>query len=112
MTSRELNLRLIYAFPGLEQAYHDETSWQEGDDTGSHVVYADVFVPYILKNIKDENSLRAVFSYIEELLSEHDDYADEVVQLSVLESLNDCDALDACRRFFGKNTYQAVKNLY
>ncbi len=42
MTSKCLNQKLLAAFPELERPYRDQTEWQEGDDTGSHVVYGDV----------------------------------------------------------------------
>ena len=44
MTNKELNQFLVKTFPELKQAYDEEVSWQEGDDTGSHVV----FVMYLL----------------------------------------------------------------
>jgi hypothetical protein len=47
MTPRELNLKLLAAFPELERAYREETSWQEGDDTGSHVI------PFPISNVTD-----------------------------------------------------------
>lgn len=89
MTSKELNLKLITAIPEIEDAYYQETSWQDGDETGSHIVYADVFVPYIKEQIlaQNESILARVFDYIENLLTMDDEYANEVVVLSVLESL-------------------------
>lgn len=45
MTSKELNLKLIEFFPEIKDVYFEETSWQDGDETGSHVVYAEIFVP-------------------------------------------------------------------
>ena len=89
MTSKELNLKLITAIPEIEDAYYQETSWQDGDETGSHIVYADVFVPYIKEQIlaQNESILARVFDYIENLLTMDDEYANEVVALSVFESL-------------------------
>ncbi|MBO4898489.1 MAG: hypothetical protein J5590_09355 [Clostridia bacterium] len=89
MTSTKLNLKLIECFPEIKDVYYDETSWQDGDETGSHVVYADIFVPFIKEQItsKNEQKLSKVFNYIERLLELKDDYANEVVTLSVLESL-------------------------
>lgn len=52
MTSKELNLKLIEALPEIKDVYNEEISWQEGDETGSHVVYADVFVPLIKEQIE------------------------------------------------------------
>ncbi|MBQ7075834.1 MAG: hypothetical protein IJM94_03425 [Clostridia bacterium] len=89
MTSKELNLKLIQSFPEIKEIYHEETSWQDGDETGSHVVYEDVFVPFIKKQISDgkEQVIDNVFNYIEILLESNDEYASEVIALSVIESL-------------------------
>lgn len=89
MTSKELNLKLIESFPEIKDVYYEETSWQDGDETGSHVVYADIFVPYIKAQISDgkEQAVDSVFHYIEKLLELNDEYANEVIALSVLESL-------------------------
>ena len=89
MTSKELNLKLIESFPEIKDVYFEETSWQDGDETGSHVVYADIFVPFIKAQISDrqEQTVASVFHYIEKLLELNDEYASEVIALSVLESL-------------------------
>lgn len=84
MTSKELNLKLIEALPEIKDVYNEEISWQEGDETGSHVVYADVFVPLIKEQIeiKNKNSLTKIFEFLEKLIKSGDDYAIEVVTLS------------------------------
>ncbi len=89
MTSRELNLKLTAFFPDISDAYYEEASWQDGDETGSHVIYADVFVPFIRKHIADKNEtmLIKLFEFIESLLELNDEYVNEVISLSVLETL-------------------------
>ena len=80
---------LIDAFPELRQAYDEEVCWQEGDNTGSHVVYGDLFSPEILK-LLDAGELESVKRYLafaEKLLESGDEYADNVVALSVLETI-------------------------
>ena len=89
MTSKELNMLLLKTFPGIYDTYIDETQWQDGDDTGSHIVFEDVFVPNLLKLLQ-ENDIIAIshaFEFIEKLIDTHDDYATEVVFFSILESL-------------------------
>lgn len=63
--------------------------WQEGDETGAHTVYGDVFTPYIVNCIENNNQkeIEKIFSYIEFLLSKNDSYTNEVVAFSVLESI-------------------------
>ena len=51
MTSKELNLKLIESFPEIKDVYCEETSWQDGDETGSHIVYADICAFYKGTNI-------------------------------------------------------------
>ena len=89
MTSKELNLKLIEFFPEIKDVYFEETSWQDGDETGSHVVYEDVFVPFLKEqiNAKKEQILIYAFNFIEKLLELNDEYTNEVVALSVLEPL-------------------------
>lgn len=89
MKSCELNRLLINKFPNLIENYQDEVEWQEGDETGSHTVYGDVFTPYIVKCIENEKDteLIAIFEYLELVLVKQDEYASEVIALSVLESI-------------------------
>ena len=45
MTSRELNYMLIQWVPDIAESYKKEVEWQEGDETGSHIIFGDVLVP-------------------------------------------------------------------
>ena len=85
MTSKDLNLKLINMMPYLKL-----TLWQEGDDTGSHIVFSDVLFPYIIENIKSENNdiLDKCFEIIEKIFDLCDEYADEVIIISILENLS------------------------
>ena len=48
-----MNLMLIEEFPELKTQYEEEINWQEGDETGSHVIYGDIFAPFIKEKIKE-----------------------------------------------------------
>ena len=115
MTSKELNLKLIKAFPEIKGVYYEETSWQDGDETGSHVVYADVFVPFIKAQISagKEPGLVDVFCYIEGLLELNDKYVNEVIALSVVESLIFDEDVDnvLLARFAKPNTLKLMKEI-
>ena len=87
MTRKELNLFLIRILPGIKESYIDEISWQDGHDTGSHIVFEDILCPYIIRNTGNEQELKNCFSAIETILLLHDEYADEVILLSVLDDL-------------------------
>lgn len=115
MTSKELNLKLIEVFPEIKDIYFKETSWQDGDETGSHVVYADVFVPFIKVQICSNNkqNLIRIFDFIEKLLELNDEYADEVIAFSVIETLLFDE--DADNKYFiqfaGPNTLDLVEEI-
>lgn len=89
MTSRELNCMLIQWVPEIAASYKKEVEWQDGDETGSHIIFGDVLVPHMIKLVEeqDNESLERIFDFIEHLLSLDDEYAEEVVVLSVIESL-------------------------
>jgi len=114
MTSKELNLRLLEALPEIKDIYSEEVEWQEGDDTGSHVVFGDVLTPYLLLNASAGNtvSMQKIFDYIESLLQSNDEYASEVITCSVLESivLEDTD-LDLIESLLGTKTKEIWENL-
>ena len=89
MKSKELNQLLIKKFPNLMDDYQREVQWQEGDETGSHVVYGDVFSPYIIKCLDGRKNieLEVVFEFLESMLLQKDEYVTEVIALSVIESI-------------------------
>jgi hypothetical protein len=89
MTPKDLNLKLVGTFPELRRAYYEQTDWQEGDDTGSHVVYGDVLVPAMTTylSIGQYAPLKKYFDFLEELLASGDEYAIDVVATTVIESI-------------------------
>jgi len=86
MTRTELNQKIIEYFPELQDAYINEVSWQEGDETGSHVVYGTVFTPYFEQNLnaRKMETLVHMFRFIEDILSMEDKSAENVIALSVI----------------------------
>ncbi len=105
---------MIDRFPELSEKYYAETDWQEGSDTGSHVVYGDVFAPYVEMIIKQHNTecTKKIFMFIEEILSIEDKYSSEVIMFSVLERLmSDKEIFRNCKKYFGKNTEKIVKEM-
>lgn len=115
MTSKELNLKLIESFPEIREAYIEETAWQDGDETGSHIVYEDVFVPFLKEQLIDEKeqTLNDAFTYIEKLIELNDEYANEVVALSVIESLLFDEEVDKAYliRFAKPNVLAVIKEI-
>jgi hypothetical protein len=109
MTNKELNLLLLKTLPELKHKYEEEVNWQEGDDTGSHVVFGDVFTPYLEDMIrtKNESKVKIAFKFIEDVLSIKDKYCDEVIAFSVLEKLLDRqEHIKFSEKFMGIKTKQ------
>ena len=52
MQAKELNSLLLEKFPELKKKFDDETSWQDGIETGSFIVFEDVFMPFLEANIE------------------------------------------------------------
>jgi hypothetical protein len=114
MNAKKLNQLLINRFPELAASYLDEVSWQEGDDTGSHVVYGDVFAPFIEQSIDlyDKNKLKEIFDFIEKLLLLKDDYVEDVISLSVLERLKSEPVKSGCcSEFMNEQTKKLFETL-
>jgi len=89
MDSIELNRLLVESLPELRQQHLDEVSWQDGDSTGSHVVYGDVFTPTLLECLSTPHGpeLARMLSFVESVLEKEDEYAENVIAVSVLESV-------------------------
>lgn len=89
LNNYELNKLLVKMYPNLSEKYKDEVDWQEGDYTGSHTVYGDVFTPYLISCIAKNESveIRKAFMYVETLLETENLYVEEVIAFSVLESI-------------------------
>ena len=96
MTRKELNRKIVERFPELKERYIAETSWQEGDETGSHVVFGGVFTPYFEQNLKERNfeKLAVIFAFIEEILARKDVESENVIALSVI-SGNESELMNA-----------------
>ena len=89
MLCSDLNKMLICKFPHLQEKYLEEVSWQEGDATGSHIVYGDILTPYLKECIlkEYEHEVQSVFDFLEGLLELENEYVENVVFCSVLESI-------------------------
>ena len=95
MESKELNELLVSKFPELKEQYEEELEFNDGD-VGSHVVYGDIFVPYIIENFKekDEEQLKKIFGFIDELLNSKNEYYEDVATTTIIEDLVSDTSLD------------------
>ena len=114
MTCKELNLLLLKNLPQLETNFNNFVSWQDGIDTGCHTTFENIFVPFIIETIEEENEsvLKDIFFFINQLVISKDEYAEEVVQLSVLEPLKDeYDEVYDFSKLMLKETYSLYKTM-
>lgn len=90
MTERELNAILMETFPELRA---ELTSYMEEDgdgmDTGCFLTHEDVLHPFIDSAItrRDQQALKRVGAYIERLMNLHDEYAENVATVGLVEWL-------------------------
>ncbi len=90
MTSKELNEKLLASFPELNEAFQEKTSWQEGLDTGSFVVYEDVLMPFLRERLdkNDEAALERISSFFEDLSALDDAYAENLMMVAIFENID------------------------
>ena len=87
--SKKYNELLLKKFPSLKDEFDKYVSWQDGINTGSTLVYEDVFVPHIIKQLVNDNTeeLGKISSLIEDLITSDDEYAVNIAYVAILESL-------------------------
>ncbi len=90
MKIHELNQLLLDTFPELKEKFIDETSWQDGLNTGCIVTFEDVFMPFFEKAIKtkDVNLKEKIAQFIEKLSYICDDYVQNVLYIAIFENIS------------------------
>lgn len=90
MNSKELNSLLLERFPELKTRFEDETNWQEGLETGSIIVFEDVFMPFLEANVEMNNveMVEKIYSFIEYLCDIEDEYVQNVLYVAILENIS------------------------
>ncbi len=91
MEPKELNQLLLSEFPELQEKFDEETSWQDGINTGSFIVFEDVFMPFLETNVELNNveMIERLYSFIEKLCDIKDPYAENVLYVAILENISD-----------------------
>lgn len=111
MNSAELNSLLLKRFPVLKDAFEEETSWQEGIDTGAIVVFEDIFMPYIIycaeNNLKEQITRR--FDFIEECVRAKDSFQKTVIEVSNIENIHSYDIANKLA-FLGEESLKSYNN--
>ena len=90
MKSKDLNVLLLERFPELKEKIDEVTGWQDGIETGSFIVFEDVFMPFLESNVELKNieMIDRIYSFIEELSSIKDDYVENILYVAILENIS------------------------
>lgn len=90
MQAKELNFLLLERFPELKDKFDEETSWQEGIETGSFIVFEDVFMPFLEANVELNNieMVDRIYSFVEELSNINDEYVENILYVAILENIS------------------------
>jgi len=77
---------LMNEFEAMKKAYDND---EDGYDDLAHSFYDEKFVPYIVKQLNENNEteLKKIFALVERLFNEGDEYAVNVADVSIVESL-------------------------
>lgn len=89
MKPKELNTLLLKLIPEVKDSFEEYTSWQDGLDTGCHSVFENVLLPFTIEALENDNEdlIKRIFKFINDMLISGDEYQEEVAQLSFLEPL-------------------------
>lgn len=103
MGAKELNKKLLETFPQLRKSFDNVTSWQEGIETGSIIVFEDVYFRYLKRYLNNENISKTNFEFIKSLLNSNDDYAINVVTIAIIENLVATTKRELYEKYFDAN---------
>lgn len=108
MKPRELNEMLLKAFPEIEDRFKEETSWQDGLDTGSTVVFEDVFMHFAFDAAVsgDNDFIDRAGEFLKLCMSLNDSYVTNTILVAVLENIEshiyDPGCMDMMKRIIRK----------
>jgi len=109
MGAKELNEKLLETFPQLRKSFDNVTSWQEGIETGSIIVFEDVYFKYLKRYLHNEKISNKNFKFIKLLLDSNDDYAINVVTVAIIENLVATTKRELYVKYFD-NTMKKIAN--
>lgn len=106
MTYKELNIDLLDNFPELKNKFDEETSWQDGIDTGCFITFEDVFMPFVRDQVLKDNKkiINRIFDYIENLSYSKDEYVENIFYVAILETFYSFNDLYKFAIYFKENT--------
>ncbi|KUP20454.1 resolvase [Paenibacillus sp. DMB5] len=100
--------KMLELLPSTEAAYRESITLH--DEVLETVIIEDIFMPEIIKLLKEErniNLLEIIFEYFEGISNDEDAHLINVFSVTVLEILgNDKSILEAVRKYMGTKTFQ------
>lgn len=108
ITYQNMNRKIVEAVPELRAAY-DHAVAEGYDADGPHVLYEELFAGVLPKFFESEcqnkNQLRKIFDFLENLANHPDAKIQNVVYVSVCESIcSDEAVLQKAQKYLGKTT--------
>lgn len=106
---------LLKAFPEIEDSFKEETSWQDGLDTGSTVVFEDVFMHFVFDAAVsgDNDFVDRVGKFLKLCISLNDSYVTNTILVAVLENIEshiyDPGCMDMMKRIIQKMSIKKVR---
>jgi len=111
----ELSKTLVEAFPEIQERYEKELDWWGSEKPGQHIVYGDIFTPYLVELLeadRDTERLQRAFELLEELIANNDVRVQEVAVVTVLEYLQGKPSLlSRAEPYMGPLASAAVRDL-
>lgn len=102
--------KLVEVVPEIRPQYESERQWWGEDMPGAHIIYGDVLDPYLislLESCDQEDTLKRIFAFLEELANHEDAHVQEVVAVTVCEDLGaNKKLLEKARKYMGDTTFR------
>jgi len=108
LNEKNIVVKLLYSIPEIREEYELEFEWWDGEFPGLHNIFGDVFNPFLIRLIKNNNNLnllKRTFEFLENMAISNDDNVKNVLSVTVLENLgDDKKILNKSFEYMGANT--------
>lgn len=106
--SEEFLRKMLELLPSTEATYRESITLH--DEVLETVIIEDIFMPEIIRLLKEErniNLLEIIFEYFEGISNDEDVHLKNVFSVTVLEIIgNDKSILETARKYMGTKTFQ------
>ena len=110
-----INDILIKRFPELKSFFEEQFNFWGEEDIPPHCFYGDVlngYVTELLREGNDEEQIKKVFSYYEEMADCNDDYVKNLLQVTLLEYLwDEKTVFDRAHKYMQPKTREINNNI-